>query len=236
MASSGEYKMYDAIARDGMMPSSTEVNRRQHTSVPGGAVARFFDICIALAALIFTAPLLITVALLVKLEDGGPIVFGHGRIGRDGVKFKCLKFRSMCTDADVRLRNLLASDAAAREEWALDQKLRNDPRITRIGQFIRTWSLDELPQLWNVLRGEMSIVGPRPIVDAEVERYGRHFRHYKSPRPGITGMWQVFGRNDVSYRQRVVLDVYYARNQSLGLYLKILFMTVPAVLLKKGSY
>jgi len=142
----------------------------------------------------------------------------------------------MVVDSEQRLKELLASNPDARAEWARDFKLRRDPRITPIGNFLRKTSIDELPQLLNVLRGEMSIVGPRPIVEGEIERYGRYFADYSRVKPGITGLWQVSGRNNVHYRRRVALDVTYARNKSLALDLRILAMTVPAVLLAKGSY
>ncbi len=142
----------------------------------------------------------------------------------------------MAIDAEQRLQQLLATDATARAEWALDHKLKRDPRITPLGQFLRTSSLDELPQLFNVLRGEMSLVGPRPVVQAESVKYGSRFKAYCSVRPGITGLWQVSGRNDVSYRRRVAMDVLYARYKSLPLDFKILLLTVPAVLLKRGCY
>lgn len=200
-----------------------------------GAAVRALDIAIASLALAFLAPLLILVAVVTWMMDPGPIFFAHRRLGRDGKAFPCFKFRTMVIDADRRLQHLLATDPVARAEWARDFKLRRDPRITAIGGFLRRSSIDELPQLWNVLRGEMSIVGPRPIVQDEVERYGRYFIHYMAVKPGLTGLWQVSGRNDVSYRRRVALDVSYARNKSLGLDLRILMMTVPAVLLAKGS-
>ncbi|MDR3508122.1 MAG: sugar transferase [Caulobacteraceae bacterium] len=190
---------------------------------------------LALGLLIFFAPLMLLVALGVFIQDGGPILFAHRRIGRGGRQFPCLKFRSMATDAQQRLEHLLACDMAARQEWERDHKLRNDPRITRLGDFLRRSSLDELPQLFNVLRGEMSLVGPRPIVEAEARRYGRRFRAYCSVRPGITGLWQVSGRSDVSYRRRVAIDTVYAHSKSLVLDVKILVMTVPAVLRRRGS-
>lgn len=196
---------------------------------------RILDIVIASCALIFLAPLLLVVAGLVYIVDPGPIFFAHRRLGRNGRSFPCLKFRSMVVDAEQRLKHLLMTSEEARAEWARDFKLRRDPRITSIGSFLRKSSIDELPQLINVLRGEMSIVGPRPIVEGEVERYGRYYAHYSAVKPGLTGLWQVSGRNDVSYRRRVALDVTYARNKCLGLDLRILAMTVPAVLAAKGS-
>jgi lipopolysaccharide/colanic/teichoic acid biosynthesis glycosyltransferase len=197
---------------------------------------RLLDITIALAVILFALPLLVAIALSVWAGDGGKAVFAHERIGRNGKTFKCLKFRSMVLDADVRLARLLETDPIAQAEWARDHKLRKDPRITRVGDFLRRSSLDELPQLFNVLRGEMSIVGPRPIVSAEIPRYGRRFVQYCAVRPGITGLWQVSGRNDVSYRRRVAMDTVYARNKCLALDVKLLFLTVPAVLFASGSY
>lgn len=201
-----------------------------------GCVVRSLDVALAVTALVFVLPLMGVVALAVFLQDGGPVLFSHRRIGRGGKPFYCWKFRSMAVDAEARLKDLLASDPAAQEEWARDHKLRNDPRVTRLGAFLRRSSLDELPQLFNVLQGTMSLVGPRPIVDAEISRYGHRFGHYCSVKPGITGLWQISGRNDVSYRTRVALDCLYAKSQSPVLYLWIVVVTIPAVLSRKGSY
>ena len=197
--------------------------------------ARMLEIVLCVAILVFFAPLMIVVALLIKLGDGGPILFAHPRIGRFGRTFPCLKFRSMAVNAEAQLQALLARDPAARAEWERDHKLTVDPRITALGQFLRRSSLDELPQLFNVLRGEMSLVGPRPIVQAEVARYRRYFRYYCQVRPGITGLWQVSGRSDLRYRRRVALDVVYARSRCLGLDFKILLATAPAVLARRGA-
>jgi lipopolysaccharide/colanic/teichoic acid biosynthesis glycosyltransferase len=194
------------------------------------------NMVVALAALVFLLPLMLLIAISVYAHDGGPILFAHRRIGLNGRTFHCLKFRSMAVDAEQRLAALLASDPAARAEWEQDHKLRRDPRVTRLGAFLRETSLDELPQLFNVLRGDMSLVGPRPIVEAEVKRYGRRFRAYCAVKPGITGLWQVSGRNDTSYRTRVALDCVYARRRSLGLDAYIIAATVPAVLTRRGSY
>jgi lipopolysaccharide/colanic/teichoic acid biosynthesis glycosyltransferase len=227
-----------AMDRKGPIDRSEGVRERPKVERPTihDAFCRLFDIVIAFTAILFTAPLLLVVYLAVKFYDGGPSLFGHLRIGRNGRYFKCLKFRSMVVDADERLARLLASDPAARAEWDRDHKLRSDPRITPLGDFLRRSSLDELPQLFNVLRGDMSIVGPRPIVAAEASRYGRRFSSYCTVRPGITGLWQVSGRSDVTYRRRVAMDSLYARRKSLGWDVWILFMTVPAVLLARGSY
>lgn len=208
----------------------------QSTAESGDRAWRMFDLVLATMALIAVFPLMIVIAVLVYLSDRGPIFYAQRRIGKDGKSFYCFKFRSMVTNADARLRELLERDPQARAAWDLDHKLKNDPRITPIGGFLRKSSLDELPQLFNVLMGDMSLVGPRPIVEAEVIRYGRYFHSYCSVRPGITGLWQVNGRNNVSYRRRVAFDVIYARNNSLVLNVKILFATVPAILLSRGSY
>jgi exopolysaccharide production protein ExoY len=200
------------------------------------ALIRACDIVISLFAIVALLPLLALVALLVFLTNPGPIIFAHLRIGRGGTSFPCFKFRSMVTDADARLAAILASDPVSLREWQTDHKLRNDPRITSIGKFLRKSSVDELPQLFNVLRGEMSIVGPRPIVQGEVPRYGRYYTDYCKLRPGITGLWQISGRNDVSYRRRVAYDVVYSRSCSFKLYTQIFVMTIPSVLLAKGSY
>jgi lipopolysaccharide/colanic/teichoic acid biosynthesis glycosyltransferase len=201
-----------------------------------GALMRAFDIAAATSVLLLTAPLLMAIALLVWMMDGGPAFYSQPRIGRDGRHFRCFKFRSMGVDADARLARLLASDENARREWQADHKLKVDPRITRLGSFLRKTSLDEAPQLFNVLRGDMSLVGPRPIVDAEIPRYGRRFAAYCAQRPGITGLWQVSGRNDVSYRRRVALDSAYSARKSISLDMRILFATVPAVVMRRGSY
>ena len=209
--------------------------------VPAGALAptvdlyRVLDVVLSLAALLFLAPLFLLIAAGVRLQDGGSAMFVHSRIGLGGQRFKCLKFRSMHPDSDARLHQLLASDPQARIEWARDHKLRRDPRITPLGGFLRRSSLDELPQFLNVLRGEMSLVGPRPIVEAEIERYGRYFACYCANKPGITGLWQISGRNDVSYRRRVAMDVIYARRRTVALYIRILLATAPAVLLRRGA-
>lgn len=200
------------------------------------ALSETTHFAIAVAALIFLLPLMIIVALAVFAHDGGPIIFAHRRIGKDGRTFPCLKFRSMAVDAERRLHELLASDPDARAEWEQDHKLRHDPRVTKLGDFLRRTSLDELPQLFNVLRGEMSLVGPRPIVTGEIAKYGKRFRHYCAVKPGITGLWQISGRNDTTYRARVAMDCIYAKSRNVGLDLAILFFTVPAVLTRRGSY
>ena len=197
---------------------------------------RALDLFGAAVLLLALAVPLCLIALLVR-ADGGPALFAHRRVGRGGASFDCLKFRTMVPDAEARLAALLESDPAARAEWQATRKLRNDPRITWIGRFLRASSLDELPQLINVLRGEMSLVGPRPVPAAELAAcYGAAAEHYRSVRPGITGPWQVSGRNDTSYAQRVALDVAYATRPSLREDLRILLRTPAAVLLRRGAY
>ncbi|HUN46104.1 MAG TPA: sugar transferase [Stellaceae bacterium] len=196
---------------------------------------RLFDLVVGSALLVFLAPLMAVIAALLKL-DGGPAVFGHRRVGADGRSFRCWKFRSMVPNADEVLTKILESDPAARAEWDRDFKLRADPRITRVGRFLRVTSLDELPQLFNVLAGEMSLIGPRPIVAEEVARYGDAYRYYCACRPGMTGMWQVSGRNRVDYRRRVAYDQQYATNWSLLLDLSVLCRTVVVVTSRNGAY
>ena len=196
---------------------------------------RVTDFVLSGAALVFLLPVLLPLAIAIRLSDGGPALFKQRRIGRDGKEFRCYKFRSMVVDADVRLQQLLESDPLARKEWQETQKLENDPRITPFGQFLRKSSLDELPQLINILKGEMSIVGPRPIVQNEVEKYGDYFAHYCQVRPGLTGLWQVSGRSDTSYGERVLLDVQYVSDWSYIGDIKIIAKTVPAVLLSDGA-
>jgi exopolysaccharide production protein ExoY len=196
---------------------------------------RVLDIVGATLLGIVFFPLILAVAVLLRRE-GGPIIFRHRRVGRNGKAFDCLKFRSMVPDADRVLRDLLERHPELKAEWLRDHKLRDDPRVTAVGRFLRRTSLDELPQLWNVIRGDMSLVGPRPVVREELMRYGRCAPVYLSTRPGITGLWQVTGRNDTNYRRRVVMDVYYVRRQNLLLDLYILMKTTHVVLGGDGAY
>ncbi|MBY4641051.1 exopolysaccharide biosynthesis polyprenyl glycosylphosphotransferase [Gluconacetobacter entanii] len=192
------------------------------------------DLSVAMLVLMAILPILAVVYALVRL-DGGPAVFGHMRIGRNGRPFRCLKFRTMAVNADAILADLLARDPQAAAEWAATRKLTSDPRITRVGRLLRRTSLDELPQIFNVLRLEMSLVGPRPIVMAEEVHYGVDMEYYMATRPGITGLWQVSGRSDTSYTRRVQLDNWYVRNWSLWRDIVILLKTIPAVLGQKGA-
>lgn len=200
------------------------------------AAKRAMDIAGAGVLLLLLGLPMLLLAVLVR-ADGGPALFAHTRVGKGGRRFGCLKFRSMVTDAEARLSDLLARDAGARAEWEASRKLRHDPRVTRIGRFLRSTSLDELPQLINVLKGEMSLVGPRPVTAAELAaHYGAAAEHYQLVRPGITGPWQVGGRSETSYDHRVALDVAYATRPSLIEDIKLLLRTPVAVLARRGAY
>lgn len=198
------------------------------------AVKAFFDVTAAALLIAFLAPVLLAIAVAVKL-DGGPVLFAHTRIGAGDRRFRCLKFRSMRPDSAAVLQRLLDTDPDAAMEWAATQKLRYDPRVTRVGSWLRKTSLDELPQLLNVLRLEMSLVGPRPIVAEEIHHYGPEIEAYFATRPGVTGLWQVSGRSTTTYQERVRLDAYYVRNWSLWQDALILARTVPAVLKRTGA-
>jgi lipopolysaccharide/colanic/teichoic acid biosynthesis glycosyltransferase len=186
-------------------------------------------------ALVVLIPLFLVVAALILICDGRPIFYGHRRIGRGGVPFRCLKFRTMVRDADDRLNHLLATDPAARREWNRTRKLKRDPRILPFGQLLRALSIDELPQFLNVLRGEMSLVGPRPITRDELRAYGAAARAYMSVRPGVTGPWQVSGRSALSFEERIRIDTAYVAQRSLRGDLRILLRTPAAVLGRSGA-
>jgi len=202
----------------------------------GGVLKRGFDVLGALLGLVAFSPLILLLALLVKLSDGGPVLYGHARVGRGGRTFRCLKFRTMVMNGDAVLAAHLSADPDALAEWMATRKLKNDPRITAVGAVLRKLSLDELPQLLNILYGDMSLVGPRPVVRDELDHYGRAAIFYLKSRPGLTGLWQVSGRNDVSYATRVELDRSYVENWSFVQDMLIIARTVPAVCLTRGSY
>jgi len=189
----------------------------------------------ALAALVLFSPVFLVLVWKIR-QDGGPAFYGHTRIGKDGKSFKCWKFRSMVMNSQEILKELLEKDPAARTEFEQTFKLKNDPRITKIGHFLRKSSLDEIPQLFNVLRGEMSLVGPRPVVEAERGYYADKIHYYTSVKPGITGLWQISGRSDTSYDQRVQLDCDYVKDWSLLNDIIIIFKTIHVVLTRKGAY
>ena len=196
---------------------------------------RLFDVTASALGLIVLTPVLIVVAAIIFLYDRGKPIFVHRRLGQGGESFGCLKLRSMAMNAEERLKSLLESSPEMRQEWNESQKLTNDPRVTRIGNFLRKTSLDELPQLFNVLKGEMSLVGPRPIVQDELPRYGSDAVAYLRVRPGLTGLWQTTGRNDVSYQERVDMDVAYERDISFAEDLRIMAMTIVTMLRRTGK-
>ena len=202
----------------------------------GGPTKRTFDIVAALFGIIVFSPLFLACYLLVVANSGRPGLFRHRRIGFGGREFTCLKFRTMAADAEKRLEQHLAADAEAAREWMCNHKLQDDPRITSIGKIMRRTSLDELPQLFNILKGEMSLVGPRPIVVEEVAKYQEYFSVYASGRPGLTGLWQVKGRNETTYAERVAFDVGYLRNWSLRRDIAIVLMTFTRILEGRGAY
>ena len=231
-----EHRRASMAGRDGFMRKIwMDAPPVRHSDIERAAF-RLFDILVASAAIALFLPLFLLIIAAVLLTNPGPLLFVQKRVGRQGILFPCLKIRTMRTDASAILARLLEEDPAARAEWARDFKLRVDPRITPVGVILRKLSLDELPQLVNVLVGHMSIVGPRPIVPGEIERYGIYFPDYCSVRPGLTGLWQVSGRNDVSYKERVQLDSRYAARKSVPLDMLIMARTIPAVIRARGCY
>lgn len=209
---------------------------REAHSALGGRLKRGFDIAAAATILIVFAPLIVFTMIAVRLSMGGPVLFGHERIGLAGQRFTCWKFRTMRLDAAAVLERYLAANPAARAEWQGTRKLRHDPRITPLGRVLRKYSVDELPQLFNVLKGDMSLVGPRPVIEDELVRYGPEAVRYCATRPGITGLWQVSGRSDTSFPHRVALDARYVAGWSFGRDIGILVRTIPVVLGARGSY
>ncbi|MGF1512998.1 MAG: undecaprenyl-phosphate galactose phosphotransferase WbaP [Elainellaceae cyanobacterium] len=210
---------------------------RQQLLLPGPRLTKFvIDLLLTLIGGLLLLPLLTAIAVAIRIDSPGPIFYGHIRIGQGGHRFRAWKFRTMVPNADQVLQNYLDDHPELSADWAQNQKLRNDPRITRVGWLLRRTSLDELPQLWNILRGEMSLVGPRPIVDEELWRYGDKISLYSRVPPGITGMWQVSGRNNITYEERVNLDAYYVRNWSVWVDIYILLRTVWVVLRGEGAY
>lgn len=200
------------------------------------AAKRVFDLAAGVLLSVLTMPVLAGLAAAVVLNSRGPVLYRQERIGRAGRVFWCYKFRTMVADADRVLERLLSENSHLSVEWKQGQKLKKDPRVTRVGRFLRKYSLDELPQIINVLRGEMSLVGPRPVVRGEIEKYGGFVDYYYTVSPGISGLWQVSGRNDIDYETRVMLDSWYVRNWSLWLDIYILVRTVRVVFLGKGAY
>lgn len=202
----------------------------------GGLVKRAFDVVVAGSALAVAAPLILGLGLAIRLQDGGPMFYGHGRIGFGRKTFRCLKMRTMVSNGADVLAKHLAENPAARREWEETRKLKDDPRVTPLGRLLRKTSLDELPQLLNIVRGDMSIVGPRPVTQDELDSYGMAARHYCATRPGLTGLWQVSGRSDVNFARRVSMDTLYVRRWSAWRDLSIVARTPTAVLFARGSY
>jgi len=229
IASAG-VKTYDI---DGMLLLEIEDRLSQTRNC---LIKRLFDVILSLAGLIAISPLLLCISILIKADSSGPVLFLHRRLGKKGIEFNCYKFRTMVNDAHERIDEILTNDTAARQEWEREHKLKNDPRITRVGRFLRRASLDELPQLINVLRGEMSLVGPRPVVAEEIKKYGDKSRYLFKVLPGITGLWQVSGRSDIDYEERILIDEYYAKNWSLWLDIEVVIRTVASVWKKEGAY
>lgn len=220
------------------LSTTMELVALEETAIPlsiGRAVKRLVDICGALVLALLFSPLIVGIFVATH-RSGNSAIFRHKRVGRNGEIFECLKFRTMVPNAEQVLRDLLAKNPQLREEWNRDHKLKDDPRVTRLGKFLRSTSLDELPQIWNVLKGDMSLVGPRPVTREELLRYGRNMLLYMMVKPGITGLWQVSGRSDTDYRRRVAIDVCYVRNQSLLLDLWILLKTTRVVIGRHGAY
>jgi len=204
--------------------------------VPNSPLSRVFDITIILIALPFILLSFLIISILILFDSKGRAIYSGIRIGKDGRRFKVLKFRTMVPNAEQVLKRYLDESPELKAEWLATHKLKRDPRVTRVGAILRKFSLDELPQFWNILVGDMSLIGPRPIVDAEIEKYGKCFELYIQARPGLTGLWQVSGRSDTTYKQRVELDEYYLLNRSIKLDFQILLKTVYVVLGRKGAY
>jgi Undecaprenyl-phosphate galactose phosphotransferase WbaP len=220
----------------GAVPHPTQVVHAGLLRESAGRVKRALDLILGALLLVVSVPIGVLIAAAIWLESGRPILFAHRRIGQGGKTFLLYKFRSMVANADAVLQRHLEQRPELAMEWRRDHKLKDDPRVTRVGRFLRKRSLDELPQFWNVLRGDMSLVGPRPIVPEETAKYGPRFRMYTLVKPGLTGLWQVSGRNDTSYRKRVSLDAEYIRRWSLWLDLRILLQTVRVVVGGHGAY
>lgn len=233
----------DLMARSSLWASAVDfggilgLELRQKLLDPGRLVMkRAMDLALTLLAAVVVLPASLAIAVAIVRESPGPVLYRQRRIGSNGREIRVYKFRTMVRDAERVLEECLATDASLCREWRDNQKLKNDPRITRVGRWLRKYSLDELPQLLNVLRGEMSLVGPRPIVAEEVSRYGELYGVYTRVRPGLTGLWQISGRNDLSYEERVTLDAYYISNWSVWLDIYILTRTLPVVLRGEGAY
>jgi exopolysaccharide production protein ExoY len=230
-----ETHLLGSLSSQMLLPAKM-LRSHQDQHVPtGGQTKRALDLTVALSALVLLLPLIVLIALLVRFSDNGPVLYRHKRIGFRGREFNCLKFRTMVLNGDEVLQKHLELHPHARQEWIDTRKLTDDPRITSVGAILRKLSLDELPQILNILQGDMSVVGPRPIVQDELSMYGIYSSYYLQSRPGLTGMWQISGRSDTSYSQRVTLDTQYVSTWSMMNDIWIIICTVPAVILAKGS-
>lgn len=218
-----------------VIPAAPPIFSRSEEPV-GGFAKRALDVTLALLGIVLLLPLILGLIFVLKVKSPGPLLYGHRRIGFAGQEFLCWKFRTMVVDGDAVLERHLKKNPADAMIWREQRKLVNDPRITPIGAILRKLSLDELPQLLNVLKGEMSLVGPRPVVQAELDYYAGSARHYLSVRPGLSGLWQISGRSDTSYAERVRLDRFYVMNWTPWMDLKIIFMTIPAVAMSRGAH
>jgi exopolysaccharide production protein ExoY len=219
-----------------LIEGSFAVDRAIQQHAVGGLAKRCVDLIVALTMLLLASPLMLMVAALIWLMEGRPIVFKHRRIGFGGKVFYCWKFRTMCFNGDEVLSNYFRNNPLAAAEWAKTRKLKTDPRVSALGRMLRETSIDELPQLYNVITGDMSCVGPRPVTSDELCHYEERIELYLKARPGLTGAWQISGRNDTSYEERVRLDTNYVSNWSLRRDLEILMLTLPAVFSRRGSY
>lgn len=218
---------------DGILTVQTE----QQLLIPSNIVLkRIFDIFLAFLGGLVSLPLCLFIAILIKLDSRGPVIYAHSRRGKGGKLIKVYKFRTMYQNSREMLEKLLSDNPELQKEWQQNFKLKNDPRITRIGRFLRRTSLDELPQLWNVIKGDMSLIGPRPIIDNEIEKYGDNYPLLASVKPGLSGLWQISGRSETEYEERVAMDIYYIQSWSLWLDLYIFFKTFAAVVEGKGAY
>lgn len=228
-ASAGELSARYAVGKRFRLMTAKALRTMDITGRTGTAMKRALDVSASATAIVLLLPAFAVVYVLIRRTMGGPVIYAHPRVGKGGQIFNCYKFRSMVQNSEHVLERHLAGNPHAQREWSATRKLRNDPRVTPLGGFLRRTSIDELPQLLNVLRGDMSLVGPRPIVASELELYKPYTAEYIAMKPGITGLWQVSGRSNTSYARRVELDRFYARRWSLGLDLNILFRTIPAL-------
>ena len=230
-------KVIRAIARRGfgsVLQGDRRISRSLQ-SLDGELFKRLFDILFSLSVLILFAPVYLLLAFSIALSSSGPIFYVQERVGKNRKRFYCLKFRTMVENADDILLEIMENSPHLRQEFEDNFKLKQDPRITWIGRFLRMTSLDEFPQFWNVLKGDMSVVGPRPLVEEELPRYGRHINKILTIRPGITGLWQVSGRNDIPYPRRVQIDLYYANDKNLWMDMWIIFKTIGVVIFPKNN-